>query len=194
MALLRFELVRAVRSTDRDRQRIATRTRSEVDDLLRIGISVVLSADLILNTCEDTQLTLNRYVILMRIVNNLLRQSDILLIRQVRTIDHDRREAHINTRLAQLERITVIQVKHDLRFLTTQFLSVLNSALSHITEQSLVRVVTGTLRNLKDHRRLCLDSSLDNGLQLFHVIEVESGDSITALDGFSEHLFRVHQT
>ena len=183
-----------MRSTDRDSQRITTRTSSEIDYLLRISISVVLSAYLILNTSEDTQLTLNSYVILMRIVNNLLCQSDILLIRQVRTVDHDRREAHINARLTQLERITVIQVKHDLRFLATQLLSVLNSTLSHVTKQSLVRIVTSALRNLKDHRRLCLNSSLNNSLQLFHVIEVESGDCITTLDGLSEHLFRVHQT
>ena len=183
-----------MRSTDRDRQRVATRTSSEINNLLRIRISMMLRADLILDAGQDTQLTLYGYVILMRIVNNLLCQGDILLVRQVRTVDHDRREAHVYARLAQLERITVIQVQHDLRMLATQLLSVLNSTLSHVTKQSLVRIVTSALRNLKDHRRLCLNSSLNNSLQLFHVIEVESGDRVSTLDGLSEHLFRVHQT
>ena len=106
-----------MRSTDRDSQRIATCTSSEIDYLLRISVSVVVCGNLILNTCQYTQLTLNSNIILVCVLNNLLCQSDVLLIRQMRTIDHYRREAHIYARLTQLKAITVIQVQNDLRVL-----------------------------------------------------------------------------
>ena len=51
-ALLGLKLVSTVRSTDRDSQRIATCTCSEVDNLLGLGVVRLSSADLILNTCE----------------------------------------------------------------------------------------------------------------------------------------------
>ena len=44
---------------------------------------MVLSRNLILNTCEDSELTLNCYIELMCIINNLLCKSDILIIREV---------------------------------------------------------------------------------------------------------------
>ena len=87
-ALLGSELVGTVRSTDRDCQRVAAGAGSKVDDLLGLGLVRLSSADLVLNTSEHTQLSLNGYIILMSIVYNLLCQSDILLIRQVRTVDH----------------------------------------------------------------------------------------------------------
>ena len=87
-ALLRSELVSTVRSTDRDSQRVATSTGSEVDDLLRLGVVRLSRADLILNTSEHTQLSLNSYIELMSIINELLSQSNVLLVGEVRTVDH----------------------------------------------------------------------------------------------------------
>ena len=193
-ALLRSELVCTVAGTDRDSQRVTTRTSSEIDYLFRLRIVADSRRNLVLYTGQYTELSLNRYIKLMSIINHFLRQCDILLIRQRRSIDHHTRETEINTALAKLEAVSVIEVQADLRMLPTEFLSVLHSALCHVTQQRLVCIVTSTFRYLKNHRTLGLCSGLDDSLQLLHVIKVKRRDCITSLDSLSEHLTGVHQT
>src|SRR5574344_470372 len=110
------------------------------------------SNNLILNTSKNTKFTFNSYIKLMSIFNNLLCQCNILLIRKSRTVDHYRRETEVYTTLAKFEAISVVKVKSDLRMSTTKFLCIFNSTLCHIAKKSLVCIVTGTLRNLKDNR------------------------------------------
>ena len=112
----------------------------------------------------------------------------------MRTVDHHRRETHVNARLAEFERIAVVEVQHDLRMSATQFLGIFHRTLSHITKQGLIGILTGTARHLQDHRRFRFDGSLNNGLHLLHVIEVECSDGVFALDGLFKHLSRVHKT
>ena len=88
----------------------------------------------------------------MSILNNLLCQSDILLIWKRRTVDHYRRETEVYTALASLEAITMIKVKCNLWMMATQLLSILYCTLCEVTKKSLVSILTGTLRNLKDNR------------------------------------------
>ena len=144
-------------------------------------------------TSQYTQLAFYSYIKLMSVVNNLLSQSYVLFVRQVRTVDHYRREAHIDARLAEFEAVTVVKVKHDFRMSATQFLSIFYSTFSHVTQQSLVCIVTCTLRNLQDNRRLSFNSSLYDSLQLLHIIEVESRDSISTLNGTSKHISCVYK-
>ena len=87
----------------------------------------------------------------------------------------------------------MIEVEHDFRFLPAQFLGVSHSTFSHVAQQRLVGVVAGTFRHLKDNGGLGLGSSHDDGLKLFHVVEVESGDGIAALDCLGKHLAGVHK-
>ena len=70
-----------VRSTDRDSQRVATCTGSEVDNLLRLGVVRLSSADLILNTSKHTELSLNGYVELMSWVYSQVLRMRLLLLR-----------------------------------------------------------------------------------------------------------------
>ena len=88
----------------------------------------------------------------MSVLYYLLGKSDILLVRQSRTVNHYRREAQVNAALAELEAVSVVEVENNLRMLAAQFLGILYSTFCHVTEQSLVSIVTGTLRNLKDNR------------------------------------------
>ena len=83
MALLRSELVSPVRRTDRDSQRVYTRLADEVDDFFRFGVGVVLSYDIIFDTCEDTEFTFYRDIELMSIFDYRASQCYVLVIRQV---------------------------------------------------------------------------------------------------------------
>ena len=111
----------------------------------------LLSYYVILNTSEDTELTLYSYTELMSVVNNLLCQCNVLLVWKCRTVDHYRREAEIYTALTCLEAITVIEVENDLWMVATQLLSILYSTLCQVTEQSRVSILTSTLRYLEDN-------------------------------------------
>ena len=87
----------------------------------------------------------------------------------------------------------MVEVKHDLGMLATELLSILYSTLSHVAEKSLVGVCTSALRYLEDNRRLGLNSSLNDSLELLHVVEVESRDSIAALDCSCKHIACVYK-
>ena len=154
----------------------------------------LFSRNLVLNTSEDTQLCLNSHVELMCIVYALLCELDVLIERLRRSVDHDRREAHVYAALHQLEAVTVVEVQHDLWMVAAQRLSILHSTLSHVAEEDRISIVAGTLRHLKDHRRAKLRRGCDDSLELLEVIEVECWDSIAAINGSLEHLACVDET
>ena len=155
---------------------------------------MVLSYDIVFDTSEDTEFTFDRHVELVSVLNDRARQSDVLVIGEVRTVDHHRGEAHFDTALAELAAITVVEVKGDLRIGAAQLLSVFYSTLSHVAQERLVSVLTCAAGYLKDDGRLGLYCSADDSLQLLHVIEVESGDSVATLDSLCEHIAGVHKT
>ena len=88
----------------------------------------------------------------------------------------------------------MVKVQNDLGMLPAKLLGIFYGSLCHIAQKCCVCIVTGTLRHLQDYRRTVLGGSLDDSLKLLHVVEVESGDGIAALDGLGKHLAGVHKT
>jgi len=58
----------------------------------------------------------------------------------------------------------------------------------------LVCVVACAFGYLENNGALGLSRSLDDSLELLHVVEIEGRNSISALDGLGEHITSVHQT
>ena len=141
-----------------------------------------------------TQLRLDGHVVLVRVVDDLLRELDVLLERQVRPVDHHRREAGVDAALARLEAVAVVEVQDDLGLLAAEILRVLDRALGEIAQKRRARVLARTLGDLHDDGRLRLDCRLDDGLDLLHRVEVERGNRVAALDRLGEHLPGVHET
>ena len=88
----------------------------------------------------------------------------------------------------------MVEVKNNLRFLPSEFLCILHCTLCHIAEKGLVCIIAGTLGYLENNWGLGLCRSLDDGLELLHIIEVERRNSIATLDSLGEHLSGVHKT
>jgi hypothetical protein len=193
-ALLRLELVSSVGSSDGNSERVAASPLGEVDHFLRTSVMGLLGGNLVLNTGEDSELGLNGNVVLMSIVGNLLGEGDILFVWKSGTIDHDGGETEINAALAELERITMVKMEDDLRMLPAKLLGIFYSTLRHVAEEGLVGIVTCALGHLEDDRALQLGGSLDDGLELLHVVEVECRNGIATLDGLCEHLTGVDKT
>lgn len=192
-ALLGLELVGAVRGADRDGQRIHARLLHEVFHVGGVGVVRVLGSHFVFDAGQHAQLAFDRYVVLMSVFHHFLRQRHVFVIGQCRTVDHHRRETHVDAVLAQLERVAVVEVQYDGNVLA-QFLGVLHSALCHVAQQRLVGVLARACRHLQDDGRRGLDACLDDGLHLLHVVEVEGRNGVAALDGLGEHVAGVHQT
>ncbi len=87
----------------------------------------------------------------------------------------------------------MVKVKYDLGISPTEFLCIFHSAFCHIAEKGGVGIVACAFGNLKDNGGFLFSRSLDDGLELLHVVEVERGDSISASDGLLEHLAGVNK-
>ncbi len=192
-ALFRLELVSTVAGTDGDSEGVAARTGSEVDHFFRLGVVGFFSLDFVFHTGEHAEFSFDGHVVLVSVFNNLLGEGDVVFVRKSGTVDHHGRETVVDAVLAEFERVTVVEVEHDLRIGAAEFLGVFNSTLGHVAEDGAVGVVAGTLRDLHDHRRLLLHSSLHDGLHLFHGVEVESRDSVATLNSLCKHFPGVHQ-
>jgi len=192
----RRELDNTMAGTDGDSKGVDTSALDKVNNLVGVGVVAGLGLNIILDTSKNTELTLNGDVVLMSILDDLLGESDVLLIRKSRTVDHDIAEAEADAVNAELVAVTMIKVESDgdTLVLGIDLLGVLNSTLSHVTKKSLVSIGTSTTRNLKDNRALGLDASSDDSLHLLHVVEVESGNCKALLHSMSEHLLGVNKT
>ena len=79
-ALIRCELVSTVRSTDSDSEGVNACSGNEFLNLFRTCVRLVtgLNLNVILDTCESSELSLNDYAVIMSILCNLLGLCDIL--------------------------------------------------------------------------------------------------------------------
>ncbi len=179
---------------DGNRERIAARALDELDDLFRTRVVRLFRRNFVFHAGEHAQFGLDRHVVLVRVVDDLLRELDILVERQGAAVNHDRAETRIDAALARLEAVAMIEVKHDLRILAAEFLGVGHRTLGHVAQNRRVGVLARTLRNLHDDRRLRLDGGLNNRLHLLHRVEVERRNRITALDGLCEHFLGIDET
>ena len=194
----RRELVSAVGCADSDGEGVDASLADEVLDLLRPGVGVVLSLDIVLDASKDTELTLDADVVWagVGVLDNLLGEGDVLVVREVRAVNHDRAEAVLDAGLAELEAVTVVKVKDDRDELVlwVDLLGVLDSTLGHVAEHGLVGVLTSTSGDLEDDRGLRLDGGGDDGLELLHLGEVVSRDGVAALHGLGEDVLRVNES
>ena len=192
--LARLEFVGAVGGADGDRQRVDAGALDEIFHLFRTGIGVRSRLDVIFDAGENAEFAFDGDVELVRVFHNLAGFLDVLLIGEMGSVDHDRGEAVVDAALAGFEIRTVIEVKDDRNaFAAGNLLSILDRALRHVTEQSLVGVFAGPLRDLEDDRGFRFDTGLNDRLHLFHIVEIVRGDRVSALDCLLEQLTGVHK-
>ena len=143
--------------------------------------------DFVFDARENAEFAFDGYVIFVGVVDNLGGELHVLVVGERRTVDHDGREAVLYAGLAQFKRVAVVEVQNDRNF-AAELLCVFGRALGHVAQKRLVGVLARAARNLKDYGRFCFDASLDDGLHLFHVVEVKRGDRIFACDSLFEKL------
>ena len=183
-ALLGFELVSAVRSTDRDREGIAACSGYKFLDFFRTGIACLACLDnnFILNTFKCSELCLYDNTVIVCVFDNLSGQRNVVLERFGRSVDHNRSKSAVDAALAEFKRITVIEMEcdRDLRILD-------HCCLNQLYQIGVVRICARTLGDLKDHRAVQFASCFCDTLNDFHIVHVECADGISAVISLLEH-------
>ena len=80
---------------------------------LGLGVDGLGGHHVVLDAGQHAQLALDGDVVLVGVLDHLAGHLDVLLVGVVRAVDHDRREAGLDARLAQLEGVAVVQVQGE---------------------------------------------------------------------------------
>ncbi len=85
--------------------------------------------------------------------------------------------------LAGFHAVAVVQVKHH-----GDFRIELRGRQHQVIKEAVLRVSARAAAGLNDDRRLGFPSRFHDGLNLFHVVDVERANSVAALGGFVQKL------
>ncbi len=136
----------------------------------------------VLNAGQSTQLSLDHNAVIVSVLNDLTGDLDVLSERLGGSVDHNGGEAAVDAGLAGLEAVAVIQMQRDrdLRALD-------GSGLNQLHQVGVVGIGARALGHLQDNRSLLLAAGFGDGLNDFHVVHVESADSVAAVISLLEH-------
>ena len=184
---LALKLEGAVAGADGDGQAVAAGTGGELLDLFGAGVAGVLGGDLhvVLDAGQAAQLGLDGHVAVVRILDDLAGQGDVLLKGQVAAVDHDAGEAAVDAALAGLKVGAMVQMHHDGQ------IGVLNGGLDHLHEVDVLGILARARAHLQNEGGIFHLGALGDALDDFHVVDVEGADGVTALVSLFEHLFAV---
>ena len=127
---------------------------------------------------------------IVRVLDNLAGELDVVLEGLGGAVDHDGGEAAVDAALAQLEGIAVIEVHADGQVKARGLLGVLDGRLDEVHQINVLGILAGTGGNLKDQGSLLFDGGLGDALDDLHVVHVESADGVAAGVRFFEHFGR----
>ena len=182
-ALLGGELICAVGGADGDGEGVNTGAGDEFLDLFGTGVGGILSADLdvVLDAGQTAELALDNCAALVCVLDDTTGQLDVVLEGMVRAVDHDGGEAAVDAGLADLEICAMVEVEGEVNA------SILDGSLSKCEQVCMLCILTCAGRDLKDNRGLLRGSSLGDGLNDLHVVDVERADGVAAGIGLFEH-------
>ena len=181
------ELVGPVAGADGDGQRIAAGALHEVHGLVGVGVHRMFGGHFVLHARQLAQFRFHPHAARVGVFDDLLRDGDVLFVRQVRAVVHDRGEAAVDAVLADVEVLAVVKVQHHRQ------VGVQQGRLDELHDVVLPGVLARPGGNLKDQRGLFLAGRLHDALDDLHVVHVEGADGVPFLVGPLEHLLGTGQ-
>ena len=144
----------------------------------------------VFDAAEHADLAFDRHAALVRVLDHLAGDFDVLFkgrgrlaVFLQRAVHHDRGEAQLDGALAGLKAVAVILVHGD-RDLGIQ----LGRGQHQVEEVEVFGKLARAAAGLDDDRRLGFLGRHHDGLDLFHVVDVECADAVSALGGLVEKL------
>jgi len=195
-ALFGLELVSAVGGADRDCEGVNASLGNELLDLFRTGVRGILvgNLDFVLNAGERAQFAFDYNAVIVRVLDDLLGQRDVVRKGLGGTVDHNGGEAAVDAALAQFERIAVVEVHADREIKARGLFRVFNRRFDQLHQIDVLRIRARTLGNLQDQRSALFDRRFGDALDDLHIVYVESADGVTAIVGFLKHLGRGYES
>lgn len=174
-----WELVGTVGGTDGNGEGVDA---SEFDELLGLDwvSELDVTGDIFFNTTECAEFSFNGDTEGVSIFNNFLGDADVLFEGEVGSINHDRSETEGDGLLDGFYVITVVEVDDDWDFWVLD-----SSGFHELPKVDHVGILEGTTGGLDDDWRLGLGSSIHDGLDLFHVVDVVGTNTVVLLFGYS---------
>jgi hypothetical protein len=191
--LFALELIGAVAVADGDGERIHPGLFHERDRLVRVGVAAAFGvtaaflAIVVLRANQHAEFAFHDTIVLVGVVHNLPANLHVFIERLVRSIDHHTGETFIDTFLAKLEGIAVVQVNGDGN------VGKAHGCLDEFLKINRVGVLAGAFGNLEHYRRLLFFARLDYRLEQFHIVHVESPQGVFALERLGEQFSCVCQ-
>ena len=202
------ELVGAMAGADGDRQRVNLGLGNEIGGFIGVGqqrgmvqhafgaMAVFLARLAGFQGTQAAQLAFNGNTAGVRQFGHMRGRVDVvfvggrgLAVGTQRAIHHHRAEAGLDGAEADAGRCAVILVHadRDLRIL-------LDRGQDQVTQERLAGVGTRTGRTLQNHRAVGRSGGLHDGLDLFHIVDVESRQAVTIFGGVVEQLTQGNQS
>jgi len=171
-----------VAGADGDGERVAPGALHEFDGLIGVGVDRVFGRDLVLDARQLAQFGLDPHALVVGVFDHAAGDGDVLLVGQVRTVDHDGGEAAVDARLADVEVLTVVEVQHHRQ------VGVKQGGFDELDDVILARILARARRYLKDERGAFFGPRLHDALYDFHVVHVEGANGVAFTVGPCEHL------
>ena len=187
LALLGSEFECAVGSTDRDSEGVNACACNEVLNFFGACVRRTFCNNVIFNACKHTKFAFNNYAVRVCIFNNLLCEGNIIFIRVVRAVNHNRRKATVDARLTKLKGVAVVEVESEVNA------CVLYRRLRQSHKIFVFCILSCARRNLKDNGGSFLACRFGYSLDNFHIIDIESADSVTAFVCLFEHFLSCYK-
>ena len=170
---------------DGDGETVAAGAGHELLHVLGTGVGAVLgfNVNVVLHAGERTQLRLDDDAVVVRVLNDLAGESDVVLKGLAAAVDHDGGEAAVDAALAKLKAVAVVKMQCDRKS------GLLLGSLDELDEIGVVGVGACAAGDLQNDGGLDLSGSLGDALNDLHVVDVESAYGIAALIRLAEHFF-----
>jgi hypothetical protein len=144
----------------------------------------------VFHAAQHADLAFDRDAALVRVIDHLARHFDVLFkagrrlaVFLQRAIHHHRGKAQLDGALAGLKAVAVILVHGDGNVGIE-----LAGRQDQVKEIAVLRKLARAAAGLDDDRRLGFLGRFHDGLNLFHIVDVERADAVTALGGLVEEL------
>ena len=187
--LRRFELECTMTRSDSNSQGVNTGLADEFFNFFRLSVFCIFcgNIDIVFNTGQLSKLCLDNYAVCMSILDNLFSFFNVFFERIMRTIEHNRSKAVINTRLASSEVRTVIEMQRNGNIINFK------SCFDKMYKITRICILSRTCGSLQNNRRFKFCRRARDALHDLHVVYVECANRESAVVSLLKHFFSSNQ-
>ena len=155
-----------------------------------MGVGSLVCGDLhfVLDAGQRAELSFDDDAVVVRVLDDLLGDLDVLCEGLGGSVDHDGGKAAVDAGLAGLKVGAMVQMQDD-----GDIGAAHDSRFDQLDQVVVVRVGASTLGDLQDNGSVLFLAGFGDALNDFHVVDVESADGVAAVVSLLEHFGRSNQ-